>query len=69
VALNKYGLNYDSHIYCFPLSIVLFRDPNEKPNGVGVFLPSPEDGSDPNPETLCFLVFTIPDDEQSPEAQ
>jgi hypothetical protein len=32
------------------------------PNRVDISLPSLEDGKDPVSETLCFLVFRIPDD-------
>jgi hypothetical protein len=36
---------------------------------VGVSLPSLRRKTDPVSETLCFPVFRIPDDGQSPETQ
>jgi hypothetical protein len=36
---------------------------------IGIFLPTPEDGTNPVSETSCFLVFRIPNSEQSSEPQ
>jgi hypothetical protein len=39
------------------------------PNRVDAFLPNLRMETDPVSETLCFLVFKIPDDGQIPETQ
>jgi hypothetical protein len=39
------------------------------PNTVDVSLPSPETETNPVSETLCFPVFRIEDDVQSPETE
>jgi hypothetical protein len=36
-------------------------------NRVGIFVRSPDEGNTFHFETLCFLVFRIPDDGQCPE--
>jgi hypothetical protein len=40
-----------------------------EPNRVGVSLPDLRTDTDPVSETLCFLVFRIPDDGQGPKSQ
>jgi hypothetical protein len=43
---------------------------SEGPNKVDVSLPSLEDGKHIQfSETLCFIIFRIPDDGQGPETQ
>jgi hypothetical protein len=43
--------------------------PSTRSNRAAVSLPPPEDGNNPVSETLCFLVFRISDNGQSPETQ
>jgi hypothetical protein len=47
----------------------LSLDLSKGPNNVGVALCSREDEKDAISEVLCFLIFRIPDDGQSPVIQ